>query len=66
MLKGFKVMGMDGSYLEFYETIDKQTLKVSINHGDSVSTIELDKNGVDDVANVNYKLDVNYPVEGGE
>jgi len=68
MLRGFKVIGKDGGYLEFYETRDKQTLTVTIDHGDSKSVIEVDKAGADDIANINYKLDVDYPKteEGGD
>ena len=66
MLKGFKVIGKDGGFLEFYETRDKQTLTVTIDHGDSKSVIEIDKDGADDVANLNYKLDVDYPAKDGE
>jgi len=67
MLKGFKVIGKDGGFLEFYETEDKTTFKVTIDYGDSKSVIRIDKNGADDVANLNYKLDVDYPkTEEGE
>ena len=66
MLKGFKVIGKDGGFLEFYETEDKTTFKVTIDYGDSKSVIRIDKDSADDVANLTYKLDVDYPAKDEE
>ena len=63
MLKGFKIKGTGGGWLHIEETENLESVRVCIDHGDSQSSVWLDKDAFNDLLDLRYKLDIHYPLK---
>lgn len=62
-IKGFTLVSEDGVFVRFEETPEKDRVILSLTRGLRVETASLNKEMVEAIGSVDYKLDVHYSTQ---